>query len=142
MSLLVKTYTGWGFWRSVFHIEGLSIWLFYYRKLASLVYPISTQEHTIQLCVKILQIESELFWFRIVLFMYFLCGSRFPASVWRVSGCVIIDTGYVLIMWTSRKYCFHYRFPIMRAASCPKIYLILTHHQKITSRLYIIDYGR
>ena len=58
----MKIYTNWAFLRPVLH---LPLWWLYYRKPSFSMYLLSTQEHTIPLCVKILQIlfQLELSWF-------------------------------------------------------------------------------
>ena len=58
----MKIYTNWAFLRPVLH---LPLWRLYYRKPSFSMYLLSTQEHTIPLCIKILQIlfQLELSWF-------------------------------------------------------------------------------
>ena len=64
LSLMMKIYTNWAFLRPVLH---LPLWWLYYRKPSFSMYLLSTQEHAIPLCVKILQIliQLELSWFLI-----------------------------------------------------------------------------
>ena len=72
-----------------------AIWLFYYRKLVSLVCPVSTQ-----LCVKILQIliESELSWFWIVGNGRFwdFCTFYVPLCLVKSSVCTVSRIGWFL----------------------------------------------
>ena len=138
----MKTYTGWGFWSSVLHIEGLPIWLFYYRKPVSLVYPVSTQEHTIQICVTILQIliESELSWFWIAwiasfwYFCYFLC-----TLVWKKAQCA--QSRLQNILWStftsnceiSKIHCAPYTCP-ETGLSMQKNFFFLWHGSQLSKQ--------
>ena len=98
----MKVYTNWAFLRPVLQIWHLPLWCLYYRKPSFSMCLWSTQEHTIPICVKILQILSklELSWFWIegngrfwdfLLFMYHcvvkssVCSvPRYLQFVWKI----------------------------------------------------------